>query len=574
MAHLHKKIKKGRPYYYIREIARVNGKPKVVNQVYLGSPERIMQMAQSMREPEIRLQVQEFGGLWLANMIDQEIDFAGIVDSVVPKGKNETGPSVGEYFLFAAFNRMVDSCSKRAFPQWFKDSAVNQIRPVDPEALSSQRYWDKWDRADQAAIEEIARRFFQKVNSRETSGKGRFLFDTTNYYTYMANENESELARRGKNKDGKDRLRQVGLALLVSRETGLPLYYREYSGNQHDSKVFSQVLEPIISSLSDLTGFGTDMTLVMDKGMNAEGNMAFIDENEHLHFITTYSTYFSPELMAVDLDQFEPLDIPENNASPELGKENDQRLAFRTTGQYWNKERTVVVTYNPKTARKQRYKFESKLLELRRELYLMQAKMRDGLPQWRSPKALEKRYAALCEKLFRPKTFYDLSFERQSRGWQMTFRRNPKTLAQYTSRFGKNIIVTDRHDWSTQEIVKAGWDRWMVENAFRQSKNKDLVSALPIRHWTDGKIRCHFLSCVVALSYLKIIEQRLKEAGLDLTAPAAIGHLRQLHSCLCWIKENRKPDRIIEQPSQVQARILKAFNHKISKGGVLQPISR
>ena len=45
MAHIHKKMKKGRPYYYVRETARVNGKPRVVNQVYLGSPERIMKMA-------------------------------------------------------------------------------------------------------------------------------------------------------------------------------------------------------------------------------------------------------------------------------------------------------------------------------------------------------------------------------------------------------------------------------------------------------------------------------------------------------------------------------------------------
>src|SRR4030042_2058359 len=37
MSHLHRKIKKGRPYYYIREIKRVDGKPKVVSQIYSGS---------------------------------------------------------------------------------------------------------------------------------------------------------------------------------------------------------------------------------------------------------------------------------------------------------------------------------------------------------------------------------------------------------------------------------------------------------------------------------------------------------------------------------------------------------
>ena len=41
MAHFHVKTKKGRPYLYVREIARVNGKPKVISQTYIGSPEKV-----------------------------------------------------------------------------------------------------------------------------------------------------------------------------------------------------------------------------------------------------------------------------------------------------------------------------------------------------------------------------------------------------------------------------------------------------------------------------------------------------------------------------------------------------
>jgi len=57
------------------------------------------------------------------------------------------------------------------------------------------------------------------------------LFDTTNYYTYMAGHTESELAMRGKNKAGKHSLRQIGLGLLVARDSRLPLYYSVYPGN-------------------------------------------------------------------------------------------------------------------------------------------------------------------------------------------------------------------------------------------------------------------------------------------------------------------------------------------------------
>jgi hypothetical protein len=55
MAHLHKKMKKGRPYYYIREIARVNGKPTVVSQVYLGSLERMREMASGKKEEYVKV---------------------------------------------------------------------------------------------------------------------------------------------------------------------------------------------------------------------------------------------------------------------------------------------------------------------------------------------------------------------------------------------------------------------------------------------------------------------------------------------------------------------------------------
>jgi len=98
MAHLHKKMKKGRPYYYIREIARVNGKPTVVSQVYLGSPERMLELASGAggENKVTKLKSEEFGALWLANYIDQKIDLVGLIDEVVPKTKDkgETGPSV------------------------------------------------------------------------------------------------------------------------------------------------------------------------------------------------------------------------------------------------------------------------------------------------------------------------------------------------------------------------------------------------------------------------------------------------------------------------------------------------
>jgi len=171
---------------------------------------------------------------------------------------------------------MVDACSKRALPNWYGSTAIQFIRPVDIETLTSQRYWAKWERVKQKDIEKIASLFFKRIVEIEKPQSDAFLFDTTNYYTYMASETESELAQRGKNKEGKGWLRQIGVALLVSRGAQIPLFFRQYEGNQHDSKLFNQILSQVLCAMQS-SGAQGELTIVFDKGMNSEDNITAID---------------------------------------------------------------------------------------------------------------------------------------------------------------------------------------------------------------------------------------------------------------------------------------------------------
>ena len=245
MAHLHKKMKKGRPYYYIREIQRIGGKPKVISQIYLGTAENIAKIFQESADatkPEKTL-VEEFGALFVAHALEQEIGTIGIVDSIVPHGRKEEGPSVGEYFFYAWANRMIEPKSKRALEHWYKKTAIQQIRPVEIHELTSPRYWQKWNRVSEHDVETIGRRFFEKIWENQKLPPSCILFDTTNTYTYMDSGTESALCQRGKSKDSKHHLRQVGLGLLVDRETEVPIFYKVYPVNDHDSKFFHQTID-------------------------------------------------------------------------------------------------------------------------------------------------------------------------------------------------------------------------------------------------------------------------------------------------------------------------------------------
>lgn len=572
MAHLHKKMKNGRPYYYVREIARVKGKPTVINQVYLGSPERILGIATKSPGLPEKIQASEFGSLWLANLIENEIGLADLVDELVPAGKDDDdGPSVGEYFLYAVYNRMVDACSKRALPIWYKHTAIQHIRPVDIQALTSQLYWKKWQQVSASQLQLIATEFLRRVAKLEPPSSDCFMFDTTNYYTFMASHTPSELAKRGKNKEGRNWLRQIGVALLVCRDKRIPLFYREYEGNRHDSKVFLQVMNEIFASMGEIVGKKSTMTVVFDKGMNADENIGLIDANERIHFITTYSTYYAEELVHVNLSKFEPVDTRKNRKLHEYERDEDRLVAWRTTGEYWNRERTVVVTCNPITATKQRLSFEKKMLKLQEILYDFQAKVNQHAVHWRNKAQILSRYNDACAQLHLASDLYTVEVYENEKGLRMNFRKNHYRISRYIDRFGKNIIITDNADWTTDEIVNASLDRWTVEDGFRQSKNDDLVAMMPIRHWTDSKIKCHIFTCIAAYALLRLIEIRMRRAGLTLTAQDAMKQMRQLHSCLMWLPGRKTPERMLEEPDEEQSEILRAIGWEI-KNGVLQEL--
>ena len=577
MAHIHKKIKKGRPYYYIREIQRVDGKPKVVSQVYLGSIDAIakrFQEAEQDRKP-IRLQSRSFGALFLVHEMEKVLDTIGIIDRIVPRSNKEKGPTVGEYFFYAWANRLIAPRSKRAFADWYRHTAIQEIRPVPLDELTSQRYWEKWNRVQTQDIEEIGRAFFAKIWELQKLPPECLLFDTTNYYTFMSSHTDSKLCERGHNKAGRHHLRQLGLALMVDRETHLPLDYRTYEGNTHDSKLFHQEIDDLFGVMCGFNQSKQRLTVVFDKGMNSEEAIQAIDDHNRIHFITTYSTYFAEELAGTDKGKFDPLDIEKNRRLLKDGRDYDRMTAFRTRMEIWNQERTVVVTYNPRTARKQSYTLQRKLDSLHATLVEFRRNYRENRPHWRSPEAIRERYLRACEKLHIGSQYYVLEFTDQRKAADMSFRKDHYQVGKSEALLGKNLIVTDNHDWTTEEIVQLSLDRYGVEKQFRDSKSNHHVQVNPFYHWTDGKIRCQLLACVIALTVLRLLEIKVNEivnASERLSGRRILEEMSHLDSTWLWYEGKRKPEHVIEAPTEAQSEVLRSFGWKIDTGGVLQKL--
>jgi transposase len=312
-----------------------------------------------------------------------------------------------------------------------------------------------------------------------------------------------------------------------------------------------------------------EITVVVDKGMNAEENFAAIDAAAGVGFITTYSPYYEERFVHVDRKKFSLVDTARNRELAERGREDDRLLAWRTEGEYWGAARGVIVTYNPVTAAKQRYAFDRKLATLGSLLAEIKVKVNSQAQGWRDARKISERIAAACKERHLREDLYDIGFEETPKGLRMLYHRNEYQIRRRLDWLGKNIIITSRTDWSTEEIVQTSLDRYIVEEAFRKAKGDRLVNINPIRHWTDSKMRCHILSCIMAEVYLRLIEMKLADAGLHHTAAVVMRSMHELHSSLCWVRGQKAPQRLIEEPDALQSSILAAFGYKVTEGRML-----
>jgi len=83
-------------------------------------------------------------------------------------------------------------------------------------------------------------------------------------------------------------------------------------------------------------------------------------------------------------------------------------------------------------------------------------------------------------------------------------------------RLGKKILFTDRHEWTTGEIIQAYHGQYVIEHALRQMKDPYFASWRPMFHWTDQKMMVHGFYCVLALLLVSLLTKRVREAGKEI----------------------------------------------------------
>src|SRR3954471_21013205 len=539
MASLLKKTIRGKTYYYARECRRVDGKPKIVWQKYLGRADDIItaltQPTAPATAPE-KAVITEFGAVVALYDVARRLCLVEHIDRHVPARRGPRGPSLGHYLLVAALNRCTDPRSKVQIAAWYQRTALRRLLDFRPEQLTSQRFWDQMDRPPPQASLAIERDLTAHLIREFALDVRQVLFDATNFFTFIDTFNERcTVARRGHSKEGRAALRIVGLALLVTTDFHIPLCHHTYPGNQPDGPTFAGLTAALVQRHQVLATQVEDITLVFDKGNNSLDNLRAVDRSPY-HFIGSLVPTQHPELLALPVQDFRSLSA---DGLPGVS-------VHRTTKVVFGQKRVVVVTYNEdlfvaqsRTLLREIAKRQQLLGELQARLQRWQTgQVKGGHPP--TPAGARKKVQGwLAGHDLKDLFAVDLAEVEGLPVLSYRFREEAWQRLQAT-RLGKTILFTDRTDWTDAEVVRGYRSQHHVESAFRDLKQVKHLSLRPQRHWTDQKIQVHVFYCVLALMLCGLLRRELDGRGIKRSLPVLLEELGQIRE-VCVVYPAAEP---------------------------------
>ncbi len=560
MAFIVGKKQDGKTYYYLAESARVDGKPRIVSQRYLGSAEEIAaRLSESGPGEPDRTRHLAFGDVAAVWEMLRRLRVAKIVDEVAGARRRDAGAPVGTYIALAALNRVVDPCSKLAFSDWWEKTAGDRWLRLSPAALDHRRFWDAMDAIAEEDVKEIERRIAQAMVETFQIDLSGLVLDMTNFATWIDSGNDrAPIAQRGHSKQKRADLRICGLGLVVSRDGGIPLLSHAYPGNRPDVTQFSAMVNELVARFEALGADGADrdgacLTLVYDAGQNSDGNYE-LPGGSPLCFVGSLPPSDHPELLAAGRDRYEVVD---EEAFPGL-------TAFETRKAVFGAERRLVVCHSTGLHEKQSRGFDQTLGKVHRQLTVVRDRLARG--KTRKPKEkVEAEIAAILAPRWVSRVVSTTLTGNEPAGLRLGVRTSAKARAVLEEElFGKRILFSDKTvaRASTAQIVADYRSQEVVEGDFRQMKDPKIVSFPPMFHFTQSKIRVHVFYCVLALTVAKLMVREADRAGMHLSVRALLSSLSGIEETLLLYQGERgrpRARRILTEQDAIQRRLYDLF---------------
>jgi transposase len=427
-----------------------------------------------------------FGGPWLALRIINKLGLKGLLDRLMPAGREEVAWSIMSLVLVVC--RLCDPSSElRIAEHLFERTALADLLGVSAEKVNDDRLYRALDELLPHKAE-LEKHLKNRLGDLFGLSYDLLLYDVTSTY-FEGQAEANDLAQRGYSRDNRPDCKQVCIALVVSR-CGMPIGYELFAGNKADVTTVRE----IVTTMEDRYG-RADRVWVMDRGMVSAANIEFLKEGHRRYIVGTPKSMlrrYEKQLVASDWDQVhEGLEV-KRCADPDGGSETfilcrsaDRRAKEKAMYERFEKRIEEGLTSLVKMAEKH-------------SVTAVQLSHRVGHLMGRNTRAAGA---------FKTEVTVDAQGDAQLKWEKVPAWRSWASLSE-----GCYLLRSNVGDWTAAELWRAYMQLTEAEGAFHIHKSD--LSLRPIWHQKTGRVQAHVLVCFLAYVLWKTLAQMCKSAGL------------------------------------------------------------
>jgi transposase len=526
---------------------------------YLGKADDLLKRLQGLQA--YKLKSYSHGAVSALIDVAVRLDIVGILNKHVKSSRDYMAEkpvrnhlTVGITFLLGAIGRVCMPTSKMGWWNWARTTSVEYLLRCSLSKVDSQHFWDLMDSFPTEAITKAEQEILSRLLEIYQIQTDTLFYDTTNFFTYIDTTNtRNEIAQRGKKKQKRNDLRQVGVAMVVSKEDYIPLFHHSYQGNLQDCTVFKEVIEKIRERMESLGLAQNTHTLVFDRGNNSKKNLSVVRELG-FYYVGALTPYHHREL----------IDRAMEKEMTTVTLDNQSVNVYRERSMIWGDQRTVVVFVSDRLKAGQIRGIYQSLAKKEKSLKELQKSFSNPRGKKRSKEELEEMIKGIASGQHLKDIIKWRLIEIDEGKFYLDYHIDQEQLHQTEQRLGFRMIMSNRHEWSSEEIINAYYGQSSVEHAFRNIKNPHHLALKPQYHWTDQKIRVHYFICVLGYLLAGVIWREARQkAGYTGSLDSLLSTLNniRLGSMLEESKKTGKPKAtyMLEEMTQEENEILSAL---------------
>jgi transposase len=334
----------------------------------------------------------------------------------------------------------------------------------------------------------LQRHLHQQVTEQYKRMTDLVYYDVTNYYFEI--DKEDELRKKGASKEKKKKpIIQLG---LMMDKNSLPIMYKMFPGNRHDS----QTLMPMLTEIKKTYDVNR-IIVVADKGLNSGDNIAYHTALSDGYIYSKSVRGASKEFKAWVIDdagyrhisdefklksKIVP-DVPISITVEQNGKKKKKKTV--KVEQKW------VASYSKKYADRSKYKREeaiAKAMDMIKNPAKYKSTFDYGAAGYIENLKIDKDTGEIIN------TEEELTLDTQK-------------IKEEEKYDGYYVIVTSELDDSDEHIYEMYRGLWHIEESFKITKK--VLGTRPIWLRTIEHINAHFLTCFISLLIARIVEMRM-----------------------------------------------------------------